>query len=195
MHARRAPRSHRARRRARGCARRAGRAACAPDGRSRAPWRRRPGVSRTIAAGSPSCSSRRAHDSTAPRITGPAPRMPAATAPCSELRIGGERHPGGDVRGHEPVLGDRHQQEIEEEALVLGRLAAGEQQVEVLREGQPAHQVAGEVASPHLDPVRIGLADATDCGFALELRHRFVSCHGGSAHDHARRQLSRSPTG
>ena len=65
-------------------------------------------------------------------MTGPQPRIPAATAPCSEPGIGGERHPRGDVRGHHPVLGDRDQQQIEEVALVLGRLAAGQQQMEVL---------------------------------------------------------------
>ena len=35
---------------------------------------------------------------------------------------------------------------------------AGQQQVEVLREAEPAHQVAGEVTSPILHPVWIGLA-------------------------------------
>ena len=43
------------------------------------------------------------------------------------IRVGRERHPRGDVRGHHPVLGDRHQQDVEEEALLLGRLVAGEQ--------------------------------------------------------------------
>ena len=57
--------------------------------------------------------------------------------------VGRERHARGDVGGHHPVLGDRDEQQVEEEALVLGRLAPGEQQVEVLGEAQPAHQVAG----------------------------------------------------
>jgi hypothetical protein len=60
------------------------------------------------------------------------------------------------------VLGDRHQQQIEEVALLLARLLAGEQQVEVLRERQAAHQVAGEVAPPDLDTVGMGLADVAD---------------------------------
>ena len=34
--------------------------------------------------------------------------------------------------------------------------------MEVLGEAQPAHQVAAEVAPPHLDPVGIGLADVAD---------------------------------
>ena len=54
------------------------------------------------------------------------------------------------------------EEQIEEVALVLGRLVAGQQQVEVLGEAQPAHQVAGEVASPHFDPVGIRLADVAD---------------------------------
>ena len=78
--------------------------------------------------------------------------------------IGGQRHARCDVGRHHPVLGDRDEEQIEEVALVFGRLAAGEQQVEVLGEGQPAHQVAGEVLPPHLDPVGIRLADAADWG-------------------------------
>ena len=73
--------------------------------------------------------------------------------------VGSERHPRGDIGRHHPVLGDADQQQIEEKALVLGRLTAGEQQVEVLGEAQPAHQVAAEIASPHFDPVGIGLGD------------------------------------
>ena len=97
-----------------------------------------------------------------PSTTGPAPRIPAATAPCSDSGIGRERHPRRDVRRHHPVLGDRDEQQVEEEALLLGRLVAGQQQVEVLREGEPAHQLAGQVAPAHLDAVGIGLADAAD---------------------------------
>src|SRR5439155_2498197 len=54
---------------------------------------------------------------------------------------------------------ERDEHEIEEEALLLGRLASGQQEVEVLSEAQPPHQVAGEVAPAHFDPVGIGLAD------------------------------------
>ena len=91
---RRAARSRRARRRARGCARPADRAAGAPDGRSPAPCRRpldrlgelggdRRGLApaATFACAS---SSSRAHSSDGAEDTGPAPRIPAATAPCSE---------------------------------------------------------------------------------------------------------------
>ena len=91
------------------------------DGRARRPRRR-------CACAS---SSSRAHTSAVPSTTGPQPRMPAATAPCSEPGIGGERHPRRDVRRHHPVLGDRDEEEVEEVALLLGRLAPGEQQVEV----------------------------------------------------------------
>ncbi len=54
------------------------------------------------------------------------------------------------------------EEHVEEVALLLGRLPAGEEQVEVLGEAQPAHQVAAEVAPPHLDPVRVRLADVAD---------------------------------
>ena len=93
-------------------------------------------------------------------------------------RVGGKRHARGDVGGHHPVLGDRDEQQVEEEALVVGRLAAGEQQVEVLGEAQPAHQVAGEVASPHFDPVGIGLADVADGVLGLtDLHGRWERCY------------------
>jgi len=57
------------------------------------------------------------------------------------------------------VLGDRDEEQVEEEALLLGRLVPRQQQEEVLREADSAHEVAAEVASAHLDPVGIGLAD------------------------------------
>ena len=90
----RAARSRRARRRARGCARRAGRAAGGRDGRSpaagppaRGPRARAPGDAPPARRPRPprrAASSSRAHSSAVPRITGPQPRIPAATAPCSE---------------------------------------------------------------------------------------------------------------
>ena len=73
------------------------------------------------------------------------------------------------------MLGDRDEQQVEEEALLGGRLAAGEQQVEELREGQRAHQVAAEVASPHVDAIRVGLTDAADRSSGL------TDLHGGLA--------------
>ena len=48
---------------------------------------------------------------------------PRRDGALQRARVGGERHPRGDVGGHHPVLGDRDQQQVEEEALVLGRLA------------------------------------------------------------------------
>ena len=69
------------------------------------------------------------------------------------------------------MLGDADQEQIEEVALLLGRLAAGEQQVEVLGEAQPAHQVAAEVVSSHFDPVGVGLADVADRGRGLTDLH------------------------
>jgi len=73
--------------------------------------------------------------------------------------VGGERHPRRDVRGHQAVLGDRDEQQFEEEALFLARLLAGQQEVEVLREREPAHDVAGEVAPTYLDAIGICVAD------------------------------------
>ena len=93
---RRAARSRRARRPARGSARRAGRAAGAPGGRSPgslppAAWiaardlARRPRRARRRRRPAPAPrSSSRAHSSAVPRMTGPQPRIPAATAPCSD---------------------------------------------------------------------------------------------------------------
>jgi hypothetical protein len=69
------------------------------------------------------------------------------------------------------VLGDCDEQEVEEEALVLVRLAAGEQEVEVLGEAQPAHEIAREISSPHFDPVGEGLADVADGGTGLTDLH------------------------
>ena len=62
------------------------------------------------------------------------------------------------------MLGNRDQEQVEEVALLLGRLAAGEQQVEVLGEREPAHQLAGQVPPADLDPVRKGLADLAGGG-------------------------------
>ena len=73
------------------------------------------------------------------------------------VRIGEERHPGSDVRRHHPVLGDRDEQRVEEEALLLGRLLAGEQEIEVLAEADPAHQVAAEIPPTDFDAIGIGL--------------------------------------
>ena len=87
---------------------------------------------------------------------------PRSDRSLERFRVGRERHPRRDIGRHHPVLRECDQHEIQEEALLLGRLAAREQEVEVLGEGQPAHQVAGEVAPAHLDPVRVGLADVSD---------------------------------
>jgi len=93
---------------------------------------------------------------------GPGAEDPRRDGPLQRPGVGGKRHARSDVGRHHPVLGDCHEQQVEEEALVIGRLAAGEQEVEVLGEAQPAHQVAAEIPSPHFDPVGIGLADVAD---------------------------------
>ena len=76
--------------------------------------------------------------------------------------IGRERHPSRDVRRHHPVLGDRHEQRIEEEALLLRRLAAGQQKMEVLGEADVPDQLVRQIAAAYLDTIRISLADVGD---------------------------------
>ena len=89
----------------------------------------------------------------------PRPEDPGRYRAVERSGIGGERHPRGHVRRHHPVLRDRHEQQVEKEALLLRRLVAGEQQVEELREAQAAHEVAGQVAPAHVDAVGVGLTD------------------------------------
>src|SRR5581483_4173184 len=72
---------------------------------------------------------------------------------------GGEGDAGGDVARHQPVLRDRQQEGVEQVALLGRRLASGQEQVEVLGEREAPHEVAGEIASAHLDPVRVGTGD------------------------------------
>ena len=47
---------------------------------------------------------------------------------------------------------------------VVGRLPAGEEQVEVLGEAEPSHQVARQVPAANLHPVGVGLRDPADGG-------------------------------
>ena len=121
------------RRQAPGCARRADRPACAADGRSPASARRargwRAATARTAAsASSPPATRSRASTSTlaqsceVPRMTGPQPRMPAATARLKRVGRGVVGHAGGDDGRRQAMLGDGDEQEIEKEALVVGRL-------------------------------------------------------------------------
>ena len=107
-------------------------------------------------------SSSRAHSSAVPRITGPQPRIPAATAPCSEPGSAASVIRAATLVGIIPCSAIATSSRSRKYALVLGRLLAGEQQVEVLGEAQAAHQVAGEVAPADLDPVGIRLADVAD---------------------------------
>ena len=97
---------------------------------------------------------------------------PRRHRPLKRPRIGRECHPRGHVGRHHPVLGDRDEKEIEEVALVFRRLTPGQQQMEVLREADPAHEVAAKVAAPHLDPVRVCLTDVADRGSGGADRHQ-----------------------
>jgi hypothetical protein len=103
---------------------------------------------------------------------------PRRDCTLQRARVGGERHPGGDVGRHHSVLGDRNEQEVEEVALFLGRLSAGDEQVKILREGQAAHQVAREVPTAHLDSVGVGLAHVRDGLPGLADLHAASCPHG-----------------
>ena len=145
---RRAARSRRARPRARGSARRAGRAAGAPGGRTRAPCRRTRGSrvrrSPATAAGSPpaatrSCasSSSRAHSSDVPRTTGPAPRIPAATAPCSDPGSAASVIRAATLVGIIPCSAIETSSRSRKKRWSSVGSSPGEQQVEVLGEARP----------------------------------------------------------
>ena len=112
---------------------------------------------------------------------GPAPEDPRRDRALQRVGVGGERHPGRDVRRHHPVLGDRDEQDVEEEPLLVRRLAAREEQVEVLGEAEPAHQVAGQVAAANLDPVRVGLGDPADGRSRRADLHGPIFAHGRPA--------------
>ena len=62
---------------------------------------------------------------------------PGRHGALQRIRVGGQRHARRDVGGHHPVLGDRHEQEVEEVALVVVRLATADEQVEVVGEASP----------------------------------------------------------
>ena len=136
----------------------------------------RPGlVDRDRRAGPPrprpcrGCTSRRAHGSAVPRITGPAPRIPAATAPCSESGSAASVIRAATFVGIIPCSAIATSSTSRKKRCSLGRLLAGEQEMEVLAEAEPSHQLAAEIAPAHLDPVGIGLADVRDgpCGVTV----------------------------
>jgi hypothetical protein len=62
----------------------------------------------------------------------------APTAPWSELGSAASVIRAAGLVGIIPCLGDREEQQIEEDPLLVGRLLAGEQNVEVLGEAEPA---------------------------------------------------------
>ena len=102
---------------------------------------------------------------------GPAAEDPRRDRALKRARIGSQGHPGRDAGRHHPVLGDRDQQQIEEEALLRCGLVAGDQQVKVLGERQPAHDVAAEIAPAYLDPIGIRLGDPADGARRATDRH------------------------
>ncbi len=60
------------------------------------------------------------------------------------------------------MLGDRNQQGVKEEHLVLGRLLASEQQMEEVGEADVTDQLARQIAPADLDAIGMGLADVAD---------------------------------
>ncbi len=169
----RAARSRRARPRARGSARRAGRAAGEPGGRSRAPCRRRrgsharsarrpPPVRRRRATLSCASSSSRAHASDVPRMTGPQPRIPAATAPCSDPGSAASVMRAATLVGIIPcsAIATSSRSRKKRWSSVGSRPVSSRWKYSV-KLSLPIRSPA-QVASPHLDPVGIGLADVAD---------------------------------
>jgi hypothetical protein len=74
-------------------------------------------------------------------------------------RVGGVGHAGRLHARCQAVFGERHQGEIEEEALVVRRRPAGRQQEEEFGEVRRAHQFGAQVAATHRDAVRGGGRD------------------------------------
>ena len=88
-------------------------------------------ISSATAAGSPpaatfacASSSSRAHSLGGAEDDRAAAQDPRRDGALQRSGVGGERHPRGDVGRHHPVLGDRDEQQVEEVALLLGRLVA-----------------------------------------------------------------------
>ena len=117
-----------------------------------------------------------------PRITGPQPRMPAATAPCSEPGSAASVIRAATLVGIIPCSAIATSSRSRKKRCSSRRLVAGQQQVEVLGEAQAAHQVAREVAPAHLDPVGIGLADVADGAPALPICRPGRDAMGGRLH-------------
>ena len=85
--------------------------------------------------------------------------------------IGGVGHPRRLDRGRQAVLGDRDQAEVEEEALLFARRAAGRGDEEEFGEGRPAHEVAGEVAPAYADALGRRRGDGGPRGPRLADQH------------------------
>ena len=95
--------------------------------------------------------------------------LPAEVGRAQNDRAAAE-HAGGDgglkrrgigVVGHarrldrwrQPMLGERHQAEIEKEALLFGRRPAGRKQEDIVGEADAAHEIIDEIEAAHRDPV------------------------------------------
>ena len=174
----------RARRRARGSARRAGPAACAPGARSRAACSPAARISRASSAGSRSRarSSSRAHASAVPRITGPQPRIPAATAPCSDSGSAESVIRAATLVGIIPcsAIATSSRSRKKRCSSVGSSPVSSRWKYSVKLEA--AHHVAREVAAADLHPIGVGLADAADGGPGLTDHAARPDAMGGRLH-------------
>ena len=141
-------------------------------GRSPAPCRRRRG-SRRDDVGHRAAARRPRRAAAPPRgaaalLGGAEDHRAAAEDPrrdraLQRARVGGQRHPRRDVASAScPCSAMATRSRSRKKRCVLGRLAPGEQQVEIPGEAEPAHDVAAEIAAADLDPVGICLCDLAD---------------------------------
>jgi hypothetical protein len=66
---------------------------------------------------------------------------------------------------------NRHEQQIKEKALILGRFTAGHEQIEILGETDTAHEIGGQIPVPYRDAVRICGRDGGDGCASLPDHH------------------------
>ena len=69
------------------------------------------------------------------------------------------------------MLGQRDQAQVEKEALLIGRRPAGRKKEDSVDEARAAHEVIGEVAASHDDPIARRDGDRGSCGPRLADQH------------------------
>ena len=179
------PAHRRARRRARGSARRAGRAGrCTRMAEARAALPPAAWIAaRELARRRPPARRRRPPAPAPPRAAARTPRRcrgspgrsrgcPAATAPCSEPGSAASVIRAATLVGIIPCSAIATSSRSRKKRWSSVGSRAGQQQVEVLGEAQPAHQVAARSRPRTSTRSRIGLGDAADRGPGLADLHR-----------------------